>query len=381
MRRSSLALLLLAACNGAQRPTETAANPRRVDVDGVRGMTATFKQYVNALLLFTNRDPGDWARAHQELDRVAPYTFSLDERRQGDQPGLIERAKAGDDAARIELGRRGQVYDALQMFWRKHDRAAWDAARSTITRLSVNHDGEAILASMLVLMLINGQLRDQWPMIRFQLTELREVSIGLLTALAEEHIKRTPETVIYKEDDLTQLFITICNFGDVTHESVKGYLAHPNHNVRKAAARAVGEARDTRYLDELNELLRETKSPQSWVVRAAAAESFARMEGSRRRAGPMLLAALKDEAARREESKGIVIVRIFRALGQIHYADAVPELIKDLDMPNLEWVEEVMLALYHITTKKEILSPEAWKRWYREHYEAWRAEWRKRYGE
>lgn len=346
----------------------------------------TYKQYVAALLLFNNQDPSDWDRAFKELDIIYPYLFASDERTDKahpDKPGLIELARGGDNRARVELGRRAQIYDAYLIYWRPYSKPAWDAARSTVKRLSVNDDGSSYLAQILLLMSINGQFRQIWAEIRFQLVEIGEPARLLLSAFAEAKVKETPETVIFKEDDLVQIFAAIAQFGDPTSAVIRGYLTHPNHNIRKAAVRAVGEAKAVHYLDDINALLLESTSPHSWIVRAAAAEAFTNFESARAKAGPMLLVALKAEAKRAGDPEGrsLVIKRIYQALGKVHYVDAVPELVKDLDVPNVEWRHEIMSALYHITTKKEIVSPAEWKSWYRTSYAQWREEWRKKYNE
>jgi hypothetical protein len=382
MRRNSLLLAL--ACAGCATTEAPTPPPRGLPIQEIIAVRDTFKQYVNALLLLNNPDPQDWARAWTEIDVLYPYAVAVDERAPKDNPrqlGLIEKARAGDDVARRELGRRGQIYDTYMVYWRPFNRAAWNAARSTIERLSIDGDGTLYLAQILLQMLINGQFRESWPELRYQICQLGDHALPLLEGVIDAKVKATPGTVIFKEDDLIQLFATIVQFGDRGAPMVKKLISHPNHNVRKAVARAIGETKEVRYLAELNGLLREESSPNSWIVRAAAANAFENFESARKVAGPMLLSALKAEASRRDDTRGIIIVRIYGALGRVHYVDAVPELVKDLDVPNVEWQQAIMVALYQITTVKQLLTVRDWKGWFAREYVKWREDWRKHHGE
>lgn len=367
MKRSLPALIAVIAACAPVRP-DIPDEPAPIDVEGLRGITKTFREYVKALLLLET--PAEAPRAFLELDKIHPYLVATDERshREGgaEVPGLIEKAARGDEAARKELVRRGKIYDALQVYHQPFDRFRWDRARRTISELSVNRDGETYLTMVLCLMLLNGQNREAWPEIRFQLVELGEAALDTVAGVAAAKVAETPRTPLYKEEDLVQLFSVLVTFGEPGIAKFRPMAAHPNHNVRKAAARAAGDLKSEALLPELEALLRDSAGEDSWVVRAAAADALGRFEASRARVGPVLLAALKTEKT------GTVVIRILRALGSVHHADAVPVLIGMLEGINLEWVEEAMEALYHVTAVKGLVTPAQWREWYQRSYPAWR---------
>jgi len=136
--------------------------------------------------------------------------------------------------------------------------------------------------------------------------------------------------------------------------------------VRKAAARAIGEVRADILLPELASLLKERTTPDSWMVRAAAAEAFEKFDGARNRVAPLL------EEALRAETSSTVVVRILRAMGACHHPDLIPTLMKAIDSTNYDWSQEAMLSLYHITGEKGLVTPPQWHEWYKTSYPAWR---------
>jgi hypothetical protein len=367
---AAAALAALAAC--ATGPGRAPVMRPPPDPAVLAHIKDAFRQYVNALLLLNHEEPSDWERAFRELDTLHPYMVAADERAAGETPGLIDRAKRGDAVARRELGRRGRIYNALLTFWRPFtpdSRDAWNAARAEISRQSVDHDGESYLAMVLCFMLINGQFRIAWPEVRFQLVELGDSGFETVLGLAERKVAEAPVTVIFKEEDLVQLFTALIGYGDRGWKPLRGYARHAKWTVRKAAARAIGEARGIGMLPELGSLLREEMDDGSWMVRAAAAETARRFDtpAARPILGPLILESVKTER------NPIVKERLIDSLGEIHFVDAVPTLINALDLPNSDHVMAAMRSLYHITAEKELVRPEHWKEWYAKEYAAWRA--------
>jgi hypothetical protein len=74
-----------------------------------------------------------------------------------------------------------------------------------------------------------------------------------------------------------------------------------------------------------------------------------------------------------KERDGLVYRTTLRSIGDLLYADAVPDLIKVLEVPSRETAEKAMEALYIITGEK-FLRRELWVEWYQTRY----ADWKKR---
>jgi len=85
-------------------------------------------------------------------------------------------------------------------------------------------------------------------------------------------------------------------------------------------------------------------------------------------AGPALVARLG------KERDGLVYRTTLRSIGDLMYADAIPDLVKVLEVPSRETVEKAMEALYIITGEK-FLRRDQWLEWYRTRYEDWK-KWR-----
>jgi len=319
----------------------------------LKPLTDAYREYVASLILLDSAAPRDRAEAMSKLQAGA-YTYFPDDR------DLITKAAAGDDVALKELGRRGRLLDAMFAFWGPIDAGKWNDARKRICALGP--DARIILVNTLLRMLLNGQLSAQWGAIRFQLVEIGTDTLETAVALFRVKAEETPDTIIYKQDDLMQVALVILGFGEPGRKYIEEFAKSPRFNVRKAIVRAVGEGRGVEYLPLAREKL--ARDP-IWVVRAAAAKTLGELRPARADAGAALMEALASE---RDRSVRPYIVA---ALGQLVYEDAVPMLIRTLEAPDYDLAEKTMFALCQITGER-LLSQEAWRRWYDREYVRWR---------
>jgi hypothetical protein len=362
MRRIAIVLVSFLAACGAPRGGADPADPgagRMITPESFKPLTDTYREYVGALVRLGSVMPAERADGLRWLE-VNTYAFFSDDR------ALIARASAGDEAARIELVRRGRVLDAIFAFWGKVDLPKWNDARRTIC--SLGEDARIVLVTTLLRMLLNGQYQSHWPSIRFQLVEIGdealETSVGLFRAKAEV----TPDTIIFKEDDLVQVGLVILGFGEKGRPAIDEFAKSPRFNVRKAIARAVGEGRVVEHLPLVRGML---SGDAMWVVRAAAAKALGELRPARSAAGAALMEALSTE---RDRSVRPYIVS---ALGKLVYEDAVPILIRTLEAPDYDLAEKTMFALCQITGER-LLTQDAWRRWYQRDYVRWRGKLRQR---
>src|SRR6185295_6899073 len=98
-------------------------------------------------------------------------------------------------------------------------------------------DARVILVNTLLRMLLNGQLRSQWGAIRFQLVEIGSDTLDTSVALFKVKAEDTPDTIIYKQDDLMQVTLVILGFGEPGRAHIEEFAKSPRHNVRRAVAR------------------------------------------------------------------------------------------------------------------------------------------------
>lgn len=358
--RKTVALFLaaLAACQSPPAPPPGAVDPGlpSLDLHGLRAINRTLQQYIEALVLCNSPQPEDWAEAIRKYDAIPkPYQVFAED------PSLFRQMKAGSDAARKELGRRGTILQALLVFYEPYVREKWEAARRTL--MGAGTGGPELLVRLLFTMLLNSQFADAWIHVRYQLVEIGDLAFETAAELARAYAQATPATPIFKHDDLTQILMALISFGDRGRARLEEFSRHANHNVRRAAARAIGESVDDGGAGILARLLAEDAD---WTVRAAAAQAAGRLGPSRALLGPVLVARMTREPER------YVRRLVIEAIGEIHYDDAVPQLMAAIDVPSLELATAAMGSLYRITGEK-FTRKDQWARWYAESYAAWKA--------
>jgi hypothetical protein len=346
----------LAGCASAPPPAEsaTAQGGTTVTPEMLKPLTDAYREFVASLLQLDSVMPQDRADALRKL-QASGYGYFPDDK------SLIQKAAAGDDAARRELARRGNLLDAMFVFWGKVDLPKWNDARKRIVALG--QDARVILVNTLLRMLLNGHMREQWPQIRFQLIAVGDDAYVTAEALFKAKVERTPhDTPIFHKDDLVQVLLVILGFGEKGRPVIEEGSRSPKVNVRRSVAVALGEGRATEFVGLLGDLL---KKDTDWKVRSDAAVALASIR-DRAAAGTILLQAFKAERDRN------VRRLIAESLGALVYADAVPTLVQALDVPDYEFVERVMFALFRITGERFMNSDE-WRTWYAKEYARWKA--------
>ena len=343
---------LAAGCAGSAPPAEPPRGPE-VTPEMLKPLTDAYREFVAALVLLDSPAPKDRADALVTLKNSA-YGYFPDDR------DLIAKAGAGDETARKELARRGVLLDAMFAFWGKTDLPKWNDARKRICALG--QDARIILVNVLLRMLLNGQLREQWPQIRFQLVEIGDEAFETAVALFKAKAAKTPDTVIFHKDDLVQVALVVISFGERGRPLIEEHAASLRFNVRRAVAVALGEARAAEHFALLEKLLR--RDPD-WMVRADAATAMG-MIRDRAKAGATLLAAMKAERDRN------VLRYIADSLGTLIYVEAVPTLVQSLEVPDYDYVEHAMMALFRITGQRHMTAFE-WRKWFDRDYAKWKA--------
>ena len=358
---SILFLVLLASTACAPAPSaleaakaaEAAAPP--VDLELMRQLGKTHQQYVDALLLCGGPTARDWEQARRQFEILKGYRV-FDE-----DPQLIAKFLKGDDAARIELGKRGLILNALMQFATGYDRKRWEDAHKTL--MDAGQPGQILLSTTLVEILMNGQFREQWDHVRSELVEVGPVALETVTGWSRYMVEQTPaETAIYRIDDLTQMTMALIWFGQKGQPVVEEFAKSPKANVRRAVARAIGEAR---HVPSAPILLRMVADDPHWTVRTSASEALGKMSGVKADAGRALIERLKKGDDR------IVMRTVIEALGTLRYGEAVPVLMNTLDHPNVEMSNLAMMSLYHITGER-LTRKEQWIHWYQTAYPAWK---------
>jgi len=300
----------------------------------------------------------DWREAKVKLEALSFGYFQEDR-------DLIEKFRTGtseiSEAARKELGRRGKMLDLILVFAGPYAPATWEQARRELIALDIEGDARAFLTISLIKILINGHFRDVWPQIRTQLAEVGEIAFETLAEFTRQRADSTPETPIWKQEDLVQLLMALISFGDKAQPLLETLSRHRSWNVRKAVAKGIGDSIDVANAEILLGYLR---SDSDWQVQAAAAEALGRLHPARRTLGPILVERVKSER------DAFVLRAILRAIGRIGYLGAIPHLMNAIDVPNFETASVAMEALYDLTGERLTTSTQ-WKRWYRETYPSW----------
>jgi hypothetical protein len=356
LRRLLTALLLaLVACSA---PRGEAANdpndPGKVDLNLLKRNSRNLQDYIGAMLKCGSLNPGDWAEAKKEFDLVHPF-FVFQE-----DPELIRQFKAGSESARKELARRGMLLQSVVTLSSGYNREKWEGARKTL--IDAGEPGQVLLCTTLLGMLLNGQNIQIFPQIRFALAESGPFALDTTVGLAKELAAQTPaDAAVFSMDDLVQVLMVIISFGDSGRTALDEFSRSPKPNVRRCVARSIGESKDG---SALSVLLRLQVDPE-WTVRMSATQSMGQMASVRSVAGPALVDRLG------KERDGLVFRATLRAIGDLLYAEAVPELMKVLELPSRETMEAAMGALYIITGEKH-LRREQWYEWYRTRYPDWK---------
>jgi len=353
-----LFLLALAACGTSPTRTEAAKNDSlSPDLATLEQHSKNLQQYVDAMLLCGSTQARDWEDAKRQFDLLHPlYVFRED-------PDLIKQFKAGSETARKELARRGVMLRSMLIFGSgPYDRAKWEEARRTL--MESGEAGQVLLVTKLLRMLLNGQNQELWPHIRFTLVECGPVAAETTAGLARQLADVAPaSTPVFHMDDLVQVLMTLIGFGDPARPTLDELAKSPKPNVRRATARAIGDAREGLAAPTLIVLLNDPE----YSVRATSAEAAGALASARPTLGPALVDRLG------KEHDGKVLEKVLRSIGDLYYADAIPDLIRVLEVPSRETAEAAMQALYIITGEK-YLRREQWIEWYRVKY----ADWKKR---
>jgi len=332
-------LLAIAGCGAPPQKGEKA-----VTAEMLRPLTEAYREYVADLVLLGSLAPRDRSDAMKRL-QASPYSYFPDDRE------LIKKAAVADEAARLELARRGKILDAMFAFWEKPDTAKWNDARQRIVALG--EDARVILINTLMRMLMNGQLREHWPAIQFQLVALGDDAFVTAVALFQRMADETPDTIIYKRDDLVQVGLVILGFGEKGRPVLEKHARSERFNVRRAIAVAIGQGKATERFELLENLLR--RDPE-WMVRADAADAMGSIR-DRERAGATLVEALKEERDRN------VRPHIATSLGALAYSNAVPVLVASLEVADYDYAEKAMFALFQITGQRH-MNAQAWQKWF-----------------
>jgi hypothetical protein len=353
--RTLAGLLFLGAC--ASPPTEPAAPKLEpgIDFQFLKNSSKVYDEYVAALVRCNSALPGDRAQAARAFKTLHPFRVFPDDH------DLIRRFLSGEEAARLELGRRGVLLTSQAVFFGPYDGAKWEEARRTM--MASTPGGPDILVWTLLQILLSGQYRESRVHVRYTLVQAGDLALETAAALARDIAERTPDTAVSRVEDLVQLSVLLIEFGDRGRGHVEDLSRHRTANVRRGVAAGIGESMDVASAKVLGRLLSEDPS---WAVRAAAADAAGRMGPARKTLGPVLLSCLG------RETDTAVLRRILQAIGEIHYEEAIPELMKTIETPNLVTAEAAMYALYRITGEK-LTKKEDWQAWYVKKYPLWKA--------
>lgn len=349
-------LLALAACqpSSTSARTDDASKAPEPDLEMMRQYSKNLQQYVDAMLLCGSTQARDWEEAKRQFELLQPlFVFKED-------PQLIKEFRAGSESARKELARRGVILRSMLVFGTgTYDRAKWDEARKSL--MDAGEPGQVLLATTLLKLLLNGQYQELWPHLRFALVESGPIALETASGLAKQLADNAPAaTPVFHMDDLVQVLMVVIGFGDAGRATVEGLAQSPKLNVRRATAKAIGEARDGSASGSLIRLINDPEYP----VRATAAEAAGAMAGAKQALGP----ALVDRIGKERDSK--VLEKVLRSIGDLYYFEAIPDLMKVLEVPSREISESSMQALYIITGEK-YTKREQWMEWYRTRYPEW----------
>lgn len=358
LRGATLILLAaLSACAGSSSPAPAASDSELANFnpERVRQYSHALQQYADALLLCGSTNPGDWEEAKRQFDQIGPFLVFKED------PELIRQFRAGQVEARKELARRGVILRSVLIFSTgEFNQTKWDEARKIL--MDSGEAGQVLLCTTLLKLLLNGQNIQIWDHIRFALIESGPVALETTVGLTKELANSTPaNAVLFRMDDLVQLIMVIIGFGDGGAAPLEELSRNSKPNVRRSVARAIGESKDGSAVNHLLRLVQDS----DWTVRMAAAQALGQLPSVRTTAGPALLDRLGIER------DPLVYRAALRALGDLIYVDAVPDLIKVLETPSRETAQVAMQALYIITGER-FLRRELWVEWYRTRYPDWK---------
>jgi hypothetical protein len=350
-------LLALAACPSSVDPMgrEPGTEAPEADLEMMRQYSRNLQQYVDAMLLCGSTQARDWEDAKRQFEVLQPlYVFKED-------PQLIKEFRAGGEAARKELARRGVLLQSMLVFGKgTYDRAKWEEARKAL--MDAGEPGQVLLSTTLLKLLLNGQYQELWPHLRYTLVESGPVALETAIGLARQLAQNAPaNTAIFHMDDMVQILMVVIGFGDAGRPAMDEMAQSPKPNVRRAAARAIGEARDGSAAPALIRLIHDPE----YSVRATAGEAAGALASAKLTLGP----ALTDRIGKERDSK--VLEKVLRSIGDLYYADGIPDLMKVLDVPSREIAEAAMQSLYIITGLK-YTKREQWMEWYRIGYPEWK---------
>jgi len=351
-----LVLSALAACSAAEpRPDDSKKDLAPPDLSAIRQQSKNLQQYVDAMLLCGSTEPADWEKAKKQFDALQPmFVFQED-------PDLVRQFRTGSESARKELARRGVLLRSMLVFGNgMYDRAKWDEARKVL--MDAGEPGQFMLVTTLLKLLLNGQYAELWPHLRYALCESGKMALETSVGLARQMAANAPAlSPVFQVDDLVQVLMVVIGFGDAGRPALEEFATHSKPNVRRAVARAIGDSRDGSAAPALIALLTDPE----YVVRASAAEAAGALASARSTVGP----ALVDRLGKERDSK--VVEKALRSIGDLYYAEAIPDLIKVVEVPSREIAEAAMQALYIITGEK-FLRRDQWLEWYRTKYPEWK---------
>lgn len=351
----ALLLLLLAACPSPEpRGDGQKADAPPPDYEHFKQHARNLQLYIDAMLLCASTQARDWEEAKRQFELLQPmFIFKED-------PELIKEFRAGSVAARQELARRGVILRSMLVFGNgTYDRGKWEEARKTL--MEAGEAGQVLLVTTLLKQLLNGANQDIWPHIRFTLGETGKIGLETTASLARELAQNAPAiTPIFHMDDLVQVTMVVIGFGDGGRATLEELVKSPKPNVRRAAAKAIGDSRDGSAAPLLIRLLADPEYP----VRATSAEGAGALASARNEMGSALVARLG------QERDGKVLEKVLRSIGDLYYHEAIPQLMQVLEVPSREISETAMQALYIITGEK-FLRKDQWQEWYRVRYPEW----------
>lgn len=345
-----LCALVAAGCGAPPRRTDSQARP--LDPGVFVEYTKVLHEYLAALKLLGSDDPAAWAEGKRKLESLN-FAYFNDDRL------LIDKFRAGEELARRELARRGKMLECVLVFTSPYAPATWEHARKEM--LSLGEGAPEFLTISLLKILLNGRFYRVWPQIRYQLVAIGDVAFETTSELTKQLVASTPETPIWKQEDLVQLLMVLVGFGERGRAILTEAAKHKVWNVRKAVARAIGESVD---LNSADILVRYLEGDPEWQVKATAAEAIGRLRPSRQTLGPVLADRMK------KERDGFVMREIVKALGAIRWLGGIPELMRVLEVPNYETVLVAMESLYFLTGERRTTVGQ-WKEWYRDTYPKW----------
>lgn len=347
-------ILLLGACGAPQpKPVDRGAEP--IDPSILVEYSKLLRDYIQALLLLDSPNSRDWVDAKRKLEALN-FAYFKEDRFYFQQ--FCEGDAVVSENARKELVRRGKMLQYSLVFIQPYAPATWEHARKEM--MALGDGAPEFLTISLLKILLNGRFRSVWPHLREHLVAVGKVALETTIVLTRDLADKTPETPIYRSEDLGQLIMVLIAFGEEARPVMEELAKHRVFNVRRSVARAIGDSLDVEGADILVGYL---QKDNEWV-RLTAASAMGQLKPARKKLGPVL------EERLRVEKDVLVRHEILRALGRIGYLPAIPVLMNTLDVPNYDTVQIAMQALYDLTGER-LTTAGQWKRWYSDRYPAW----------